>query len=163
MAAIRPALEVRMRLSTLRRSCQAILTGLVLLGDIYGTGTAAQADNKKSKPSVTVKVTPVMGFSPARMVVTAELRGGDDDYQDFYCATVEWDWGDDTRSTAGADCEPYEAGKSAIKRRFTIDHVFDTAGDYRVEFRLKQKNKVVARGTTDVKIRPGIRDGADMR
>jgi hypothetical protein len=163
MAAIHPAQEVRMRLSILRRSCQAILTGLVLLGGVYETGTAAQADGKKSKPSVTVKVTPIVGFSPARMVVTAELRGGDDDYQDFYCATVEWDWGDDTRSQAGADCEPYEAGKSAIKRRFTIDHVFNTAGDYRVEFRLKQKNKVVARGTTDVKIRPGIRDGSDMR
>jgi hypothetical protein len=41
--------------------------------------------------------------------------------------------------------------------------VFNTAGDYRVEFRLKQKNKVVARGTTDVKIRPGIRDGGEFR
>ena len=152
-----------MRLTIVRRSCQAILTGIVLLVGVHETQAAAQAEGKKSKPSVTVKSTPVVGFSPARMVVTAELRGGDDDYQDFYCATVEWDWGDDTRSQAGADCEPYEAGKSTIKRRFTIDHVFNTAGDYRVEFRLKQKNKVVARGATEVKIRPGIRDGGDMR
>jgi plastocyanin len=146
-----------------RRFNPAILTGLVLLAGAYDTQVAAQADTKKVKPTVTVKSTPVVGFSPARMVVTAELRGGDDDYQDFYCATVEWDWGDDTRSQAGADCEPYEAGKSAIKRRFTIDHVFNTAGDYRVEFRLKQKDKVVARGTTEVKVRPGIRDGGDIR
>jgi hypothetical protein len=152
-----------MRLTIPRRSCQAMLTGLVLLGGVYESGTAAQADKKSNKPQVSVKVTPIVGFSPARMVVTAELRGGDDDYQEFYCATEEWDWGDDTRSQAGADCEPYEAGKSSIKRRFTIDHVFNTAGDYRVEFRLKQKNKVVARGTTDVKIRPGIRDGGDIR
>lgn len=152
-----------MRLTILRRSAQAILTGLVLLGSVYETRAAGQADSKKSKPSVSVKSTPVVGFSPARMVMTAELRGGDDDYQDFYCATVEWDWGDDTRSQAGGDCEPYEAGKSTIKRRFTLDHVFQTAGDYRVEFRLKQKNKVVARGTTEVKIRPGIRDGSDIR
>jgi hypothetical protein len=152
-----------MRLNILCGACQAILTGLVLLGSVCASQGVAQADGKKSKPTVTVKVTPVVGFSPARMVVTAELRGGDDDYQDFYCATVEWDWGDDTRSQAGADCEPYEAGKSEIKRRFTIDHVFNTAGDFRVEFRLKQKNKVVARGTTDVKIRPGVRDGDDFR
>jgi hypothetical protein len=152
-----------MRLIVLRRSCQAMLIGVVLAGGIYDARTAAQAGVKKNKPTVIVKSTPVMGFSPARMVVTAELRGGDDDYQDFYCATVEWDWGDDTRSQAGADCDPYEAGKSSIKRRFTIDHVFNTAGDFRVEFRLKQKNKIVARGTTDVKVRPGIRDGADMR
>ena len=65
---------------------------------------------------------------------------------------------------AGADCEPYEAGKSEITRRFTIDHTFNTAGDYRVEFRLKQKNKVVAKASTDVKIRPGIRDNSgDIR
>jgi hypothetical protein len=152
-----------MRLKFPRRPYPAILMALVLLAGAYETQAAAQADGKKSKPSVTVKSTPVVGFSPARIVVTAELRGGDDDYQDFYCATVEWDWGDDTRSQTGADCDPYEAGKSAIKRRFTIDHVFNTAGDYRVEFRLKQKNKVVARGTTEVKVRPGIRDIGDFR
>ena len=149
--------------ATRRRSFQAILPGLLLLGGLFDLQAAAQADTKKVKPTVTLKATPVVGFSPARIVVTAELRGGDDDYQDFYCATVEWEWGDDTRSQAAADCEPYEAGKSSIKRRFTVDHVFQSAGDYRVEFRLKQKNKVVARGTTEVKVRPGIRDGSDIR
>ena len=152
-----------MPLTILRRCCPAILSGLVLFAGVYEAQAAQQTERKRSKPSITVKSTPLVGFSPFRVVVTAELRGGDDDYQDFYCATVEWDWGDDTRSQAGADCEPYEPGKSAIKRRFTIDHVFHTAGDYRVEFRLKQKNKVVARGATEVKVRPGIRDGSDIR
>ena len=91
------------------------------------------------------------------MVLTADLKGGDDS-EELYCATVEWDWGDDTRSEAQTDCDPYEAGKSEIKRHFTIDHTYNVAGDYRVEFRLKQKNKVVARGSTDVKVRPGVRD-----
>ena len=90
------------------------------------------------------------------MVLTADLKG--DDSEDLYCASVEWDWGDDTRSESKTDCDPYEAGKSEIKRHFTIDHTFNVAGDYRVEFRLKQKNKVVARGSTDVKVRPGVRD-----
>ncbi|MDQ3212556.1 MAG: hypothetical protein M3Q85_07765 [Acidobacteriota bacterium] len=152
-----------MRQTILCRSFQTILPGLLVLGGLCDMQAAAQGDTKKTKPSVTLKATPVVGFSPARIVLTAELRGGDDDYQDFYCAKVEWDWGDDTRSQAAADCEPYEAGKSAIKRRFTLDHVFQSAGDYRVEFRLKQKNKVVARGTTEVKVRPGIRDGEDLR
>jgi hypothetical protein len=39
--------------------------------------------------------------------------------------------------------------------------MFNTAGDFRVEFRLKQKNKIVGRGAADVKVRPGIRDGYD--
>jgi hypothetical protein len=136
---------------------QLVLTASALFVALGEPGMAAQAD-KKAKPDVSVRSTPVVGFSPARMVVTAELRGGADDYQDFYCPTIEWVWGDDTKSESGADCEPYVPGKSEIKRRFTFDHVFNTAGDYRVEFRLKQKNKVVGRGTTDVRIRPGLRD-----
>ena len=64
------------------------------------------------------------------MVLTAELRGGADDYEEFYCGSVEWDWGDDTKSESKTDCEPYEAGKSEIKRRFTIDHTYNIAGEY---------------------------------
>ena len=93
------------------------------------------------------------------MVLTAELKGGADDYEEFYCADGRVGLGRRHRSESKTDCEPYEAGKSEIKRRFTIDHTYNIAGDYRVEFRLKQKNKVVGRGTTDVKVRPGIRDG----
>jgi hypothetical protein len=141
-----------------RRALPAIACLTALLAFSHESAFAARPD-KKPKPSISVKVTPVMAFSPARMVLTAELRGGADDYEDFYCASVEWDWGDDTRSESKTDCEPYEAGKSEIKRRFTIEHVFNTSGDFRVEFRLKQKNKIVGRGTADVKIRPGIRDG----
>ena len=146
---------------TIVRAFPVVLTASALCAAFCVPVAASQADkaDKKSKPAVYVRSTPIVGFSPARMVVTAELRGGADDYQDFYCATVEWDWGDDTKSESGADCEPYVQGKSEIKRHFTFDHVFNTAGDFRVEFKLKQKNKVVARGTTDVKVRPGIRDG----
>ena len=131
----------------------------ILCATALTISSQAAGPDKKAKPTVSVKVTPVIGFSPARMVLTAELRGGADDYEEFYCASVEWDWGDDTKSESKTDCEPYEAGKSEIKRRFTIDHTYNFAGEYRVEFRLKQKNKVVGRGTTDVKVRPGIRDG----
>ena len=140
---------------TLCRAVPAILCASALAVPIY----ASQEKDKKAKPTVSVKVSPIIGFSPARMVLTADLKGGADDFEEFYCATVEWDWGDDTRSESKTDCEPYEAGKSEIKRHFTIDHTFNFAGDYRVEFRLKQKSKVVARGSADVKIRPGIRDG----
>ena len=108
-----------MELTARRCARQAIFAGLVLLGCVYASPGAAQADGKKSKPTITLKSTPVMAFSPARMVLTAEIRGGDNDYQDFYCATVEWDWGDDTRSQAGADCEPYEAGQ---ERNHTAVH-----------------------------------------
>lgn len=146
-----------MHLLHFRRASLAILCASTLVSLAHAAGP-----DKKAKPSVSLKVTPVIGFSPARMVVTAELKGGADDYEEFYCATVEWDWGDDTRSESKTDCEPYEAGKSEIKRHFTVDHTYNTAGEYRVQFRLKQKNKVVGFGSADVKVRPGIRDGGGL-
>jgi len=52
-------------------------------------------------------------------------------------------------------------GLEVLWRTTLGDHggTFNIAGEYRVEFRLKQKGKVVARGSTDVKVRPGVRDG----
>jgi hypothetical protein len=117
----------------------------------------------KDKPSISVKASPVVAFSPAHVVVTADIKGGANDYEEFYCPSVEWEWGDGTKSNVLPDCDPYVAGKSEIKRHFTADRVFDTAGDYRIEFRLKRKDKTVAVGSTMVKIRPGIRDMGDIR
>jgi len=55
------------------------------------------------------------------------------------------------------DCAPYESGKSEIKRRFTVEHVF-RAGNYRVSFKLKRRDKVVALTTVQIQVRPGLRD-----
>ena len=128
---------------------------------------AAPAQNKK--PSISVKANPPVGFAPLRVVVTAELKGGSNDFEDFYCASVEWDWGDDTKSENKVDCDPYEAGKSEIKRRYVMEHTFrsvtsgiDPSGNqtpslqYRVRFSLKQKGKTVGSGQTTVEIRTGI-------
>ena len=119
---------------------------------------AVWAEDKPKRPKVTVKASPTMAISPARVVASADVNGGPDDFEEFYCASIEWDWGDDTKSNSTADCEPYEAGKSTIKRRFTADHVYRTAGEYRIQFRLKKKNKSVGSASTSVKIRPGIGD-----
>ena len=125
---------------------------------------AATADDKPKKPKISVKANPAMAISPARVVASADINGGPDDFEEFYCAAVEWDWGDDTRSNNSADCDPYEAGKSQIKRRFTADHTYRTAGDYRIQFRLKKKDKPIAAATTSVKIKPGLGDpGGDIR
>lgn len=129
---------------------------------ILSPPTAAQ--NKK--PSLSLRANPPVGFSPLRVVVTAELKGGADDYEDFYCPSVEWEWGDDTKSETTADCDPYEAGKSEIKRRYVQEHIFrsesnDMPGSlpgpsqFRVKFTLKQKNRAVASGQTVIEIRTG--------
>ena len=98
-----------------------------------------------------------------RVVLTAELSGGANDYEAFYCPTVEWDWGDGTESESTADCEPYEPGKSEIKRRFTVEHVFK-AGNHRITFRLKRHDKPLTAASVQIQVQPGIRDiGGDPR
>ena len=145
--------------STLR--C-ALTAGAVSASAFAAFAATTGADDKKA--SISVKATPSMGFSPARVVATAEVKGGPNDAEDLYCATVEWIWGDDTRSESKTDCEPYEKGRSEIRRRYTLDHTYQTAGNYRIEFYLKQKNKRVLGGRTSVTIRPGARDiGPDWR
>lgn len=159
-----------------RVSCQSlVLAGAALSLVLAGASFAAAQDDKKSdrnrKPSVSVRASPTTGFSPLRVVVTAELKGGANDFEDFYCAAVEWDWGDDTRSESKIDCEPYEAGTSEIKRRYVEQHTFrafsmDIGPDqpttqFRVRFNLKQNNKVVGSGSTTVELRGGMAPAAD--
>src|SRR5919106_1606152 len=113
-----------------------------------------QAEPKK--PSLSLKATPPVGFTPLRVVVTVDVKDGSDDYADFYCAGVEWDWGDGTISESSSDCEPYEPGKSTIRRRFTAEHVYRGQGGYKVIFKLKQKDKVVGTTSVTVQVRSGL-------
>jgi hypothetical protein len=127
---------------------------------IAGSSSAAQkteGNDDARRPKLTLKAQPLIAMSPARIVLTAELVGGANDYEDYYCPTIEWDWGDGTQSASSNDCEPYEAGKSEIKRRFTKEHVF-RAGAFRVGFRLKRHEKSVGFATVSVQVRPGLRD-----
>jgi hypothetical protein len=116
-------------------------------------------DNPDSKrPKITLKAQPVISMAPSRVVLTAELIGGANDFEEFYCAAVEWEWGDGTKSESSTDCAPYESGKSEIKRRFTVEHVF-RMGAYRVMFHLKRRDKSVGVATVSIQVRPGLRDG----
>jgi hypothetical protein len=121
--------------------------------------SGAQRDTDDKRPSLSLKATPPVGFSPLRVHLVVDVRGGADDYAEFYCAGVEWDWGDGTVSESSSDCDPYEAGKSTIRRRFTAEHVYRQEGGYKVVFRLKQKSRQVGAATTSVQVRAGSSDG----
>lgn len=166
------------------RSCTwRWLFTLAIAGAVSSTAAFAPlppAQNKK--PSISLKATPPVGFPPLRVVVTAEVKGGANDFEDFYCASVEWDWGDGTKSESKEDCDPYEAGKSEIKRRYAAEHVFrsntmDMSGSspplrggsssidgmgsaptfqHRVRFILRQKGRTVGSGQTTVEVRQGV-------
>ena len=87
------------------------------------------------------------------ILLIAELRGGDDDYRELYCVTVEWDWDDDTHSETTPDCDPYEPGVSKIRRRYSTRHRFDIGGRYEIRINLKRRDDVVASARTSIEIR----------
>jgi hypothetical protein len=123
----------------------------------------AEGKEKKDQKhaSLVLKATPPIAFSPARIVVTAELRGGADDTEELYCPGLEWDWGDGTKSESTSDCEPFQAGKSSIQRRFTSSHTYDISGPYRVLLRLRRGSKTIVSGNTSIQVKPGFRDPTD--
>ena len=143
------------------------VTACVAVVMILAPVSAQQRDDKTAKekdrdqdarPKLTLKAQPMMAIAPARVVFSAELTGGANDAAEYYCPSVEWTWGDDTRSETGSDCEPYQQGKSEIKRRFTVEHQYHHGGNFKVIFRLKRGDKAIASATISVQVRPGLRD-----
>jgi hypothetical protein len=138
----------------------ALFSGAASAGQRAGATPQEPHDGEK-KPSLSLKATPPIGFSPLKVHAVAELKGGANDYPDLYCASVEWDWGDGTVSENGEDCDPYEAGKSSIRRRFAADHTYRVGEAYKVTVRLKQKTRVVTSAMANLLVRAGVREGGD--
>jgi hypothetical protein len=137
---------------------------VIIASPAFPTAQRNDQTNKEStrqveakRPKIVVRAQPPVGVAPFRVVLTGELQGGADDYEEYYCPTVEWEWGDDTSSESTLDCEPYEAGKSQIKRRFTVQHLFNREGTYKVYFHLKRKDKMLGSGSVTVQVQPGMR------
>ena len=91
----------------LRRDALTGAASLLLFGALT-VAVSAQKPEKGSKdqenadpkrPKITLKAQPLIAMAPARVVLTAELVGGDDDFEDFYCPAIEWEWGDGFRVT----------------------------------------------------------------
>jgi hypothetical protein len=155
-------------MSYLRRETWAGVASLLVVATLVASASAQKSSKDKDqkdgpdagRPKVTLKAQPMIAMAPARVVLSAELVGGANDFEEYYCTAVEWEWGDGTKSESASDCAPYEAGKSEIKRRFTVEHVF-RAGQYRVYFHLKRQGKTVGNANVNVQIRPGLRDGPE--
>ena len=50
------------------------------------------------RPKLVLTLDPIVGIAPTRVSLRADLVGGADDYQDFYCPSIEWNWGATVRS-----------------------------------------------------------------
>jgi hypothetical protein len=120
-------------------------------------GRAGNDEKKKGeKPELHLRATPRFSFSPARILFTAELKGGDD-LEEYYCPEVEWEWGDGGKSVSEGDCDPWKPG-TKIARRFTKRHEYRYAGRYRVKVTLSRAGKSVAAQSITVQVRPGPGD-----
>ena len=138
----------------------AVLASLMLASALASITQAQDKPPNKDqdkRPQLKLTARPPIGMAPQKVVLTAEIVGGPDDAEDFYCPTVEWEWGDLTTSESTADCEPYQPGKTSIKRRWTVEHVFQR-GSFHVVLRLKKRDKAITQATVIVEIRPGLRD-----
>jgi hypothetical protein len=138
-----------------RKSFSHLLALTAAIGLIFGV----QASAKPKRPSLGVRVSPRMAFSPVGIIAVAELTGGEDS-EDFYCLAIEWDWGDGSKSYQDSDCEPYEPGMK-IERRFTSEHYYSRAGNYNIRAALKTQERVVATNAFRLVVRQGVPQGRD--
>jgi plastocyanin len=137
-----------------------IATALAVLAvGTLASGPPGQAQDEKKKgkrPGLELRSSPRFAFSPASVLFTAELKGGDD-VEELYCPEVEWEWGDGGKSVTEADCDPWTEG-AVIQRRFTANHVFQRAGAYRVKVTLRKTGRQMLSQTMTMTVRAGLGD-----
>ena len=145
----------------IRQRCASCVLIALLTFVVSPTRDAVAQRNDDKKPSLSLKASPPIGFSPLKVRLSLDVKGGADDNVDFYCPNIEWEWGDDLTSESSEDCAPYEAGKSSIKRRYTTEHTYRYEGNYTARFKMKQGKRIVASTTVNVQVRGGVRDDID--
>jgi hypothetical protein len=138
----------------IQMSARAVLVVAVVVGFV-GAALAddAQKPKKLKRPALELRVSPRFSFSPAHLVFTAELKGGDDQ-EEYYCPEVEWEWGDGGRSVQEADCDPWKSD-TKIERRFVSRHLFVESGIYETRVTLRKADKMIATRSIELTVRPG--------
>ncbi len=132
-------------------------SGLIALAVGLALTLGVTASAKPKRPTLGVRVSPRMAFSPVGVIAIAELTGGEDS-EDFYCLAIEWDWDDGSKSLQDSDCEPYQSG-TKIDRRFSSEHYYTRAGSYNIRAALKSQDKVVATNSFRLMVRQGVPTG----
>ena len=77
----------------LRRAAWAGAASLLMAAALTAGISAQKSKDTKDKdqkdadprPKLTLRANPVIAMAPARVVLTAELNGGANDFEDFYC------------------------------------------------------------------------------
>jgi hypothetical protein len=154
--------RLRPGLTLLAALAAVSLAGGGLRADDDKDGKNGKDDKEAKRPTLVLRANPAIAFAPARVNVSAELRGGSDSDAELYCPDLEWEWDDNTFSESSQNCEPFVAGKSQITRRWRASHTFTTGGEYQIYLRLKRGGKTVLAGNTRVEVRRSAQEFGDF-
>ena len=138
----------------MRKAAVTALAALALAA--FARAEEPKSDKKPKRPGIEMRTVPRFAFSPAHVLVIAELKGGDD-VEEYYCPEVEWEWGDGGKSVQEGDCEPWSAG-TKIQRRFSNEHDFRFAGKYTIKITLRKAGRQISSQTVSLSVRPGLGD-----
>jgi hypothetical protein len=125
-----------------------LLNGPALLNVLQPLLLAA-ALSEQAKPKLSLRAAPRTAPAPAQVVFTAELTGGED-LKEWYCPSVEWEWGDGSKSVQQEECPPFEKGVTPMQRHFTADREFGVKGRPRVRVTLKRDDNVLASASIEL-------------
>ena len=135
----------------------ALVAALCVSFPALAPAVSGEGKEKKAKrPALELRATPRFSFSPAEIMITAELKGGDDG-EELYCPEIEWEFGDGDKSVQEADCDPWTP-ETALERRFSVHHVFKFAGVYIVRVTLRKTGKDLMIQTMQISVRAGLGD-----
>ena len=97
-----------------RAGLRALAVASLVLSPIAAT-SASRQEASTSKPKLTLKGVPSVGFPSTVFVFQARLTGGRDDDEGLYCLTAEWVWEEQADSSLNeSECEPFEPGATRI-------------------------------------------------
>ncbi len=86
-------------------------------------------------PFIEVVAEPGKGDAPLQVHLTATLRGAEPNDKRFYCAEMDWQFGDGQGQAAMPSCIPYDSSFE-IQTKYEADHKYEKPGEYVVTFRL---------------------------
>jgi hypothetical protein len=130
---------------------RGIVTALLLT---LAVPASAGDASKGRRPRLDLRASPRVAFTPASVILTAELTGGDE-LEEFYCPTLEWEWGDGGRSETASDCEPFES-KELFERRFFAYHDYKRPGQYNVKLTLRRSQRPIAAATINLTVHASV-------
>ena len=132
-------------------TCLALASTAVLVAaqktDQNGKDNPKQLEAKR--PKISLRAQPPVGVAPFRVVLTGELQGGADDFEEVYCPTVEWVWGDAHDVRVDARLRAVRSGQEPDQATLHDRTHVSREGAYKVYIHLKRKDKLVASASID--------------